>query len=135
MKSDSALFFSCLLKWMVIISFVSLYVLYCYLLVFLFFMYISFSMDVFIVIISFLALCLVFSAFHPKMFIIGLLSEFLLSFFIMGSKVFHISAVIERVNNCFVLFVASITHWWYVVFAFSVIICFWLTYNILCSNL
>ena len=111
LKSDSVLFFSCLLKWMVIISFLSLYVLYCYLLVFLFFMYISFSMDVFIVIISFLALCLVFSAFHPKMFIIGLLSEFLLSFFIMGSKVFHISAVIERVNNCFVLFVASITHW------------------------
>ena len=69
--------------------------------------HISFNMDVFIVIISFLVLCLVFIAFNPKMFVMGLLSQFLLSVFIMGSKVFHIffliSAVIERIIVSFCL--------------------------------
>ena len=129
MKFHSVLFFSCLLKWIVIISFMFLFMFCIMLSVGIFFFsclnrflafHILFSKDVFIVIISFLVLCSVFIAFNPKMFVIGLLPQFLLSVFIMGSKVFHIfffiSAVIERINNCFVLFVASITHWWYVVF-------------------
>ena len=97
--------------------------------------HVSFDMDVFIAIINFLVLCSVFIAFNPKMFVLGLLSEFLL--FDYGFKsvpcFFSISAVIESLNNCFVMFIASVTDWWYIVFAFSVIIFFWLTYNILCT--
>ena len=88
--------------------------------------HVSFDMDVFIAIINFLVLCSVFIVFNPKMFVLGLLSEFLL--FDYGFKsvpcFFSISAVIESLNNCFVMFIASVTDWWYIVFAFSVIIFF-----------
>ena len=99
LKDDSMLFFSCLLKWIVIISFMFLFIFYIMLSDGIFFssclnkflpFRISFNTDVFIVIISFLVLCSVFIESNPKMFVIGLLSEFLLSFWIIGSKVFHI---------------------------------------------
>ena len=144
LKDDSMLFFSCLLKWIVIISFMFL-VIFCIMLSdgiffcsclnkFLPFR-ISFNTDVFIVIISFLVLCSVFIESNPKMFVIGLLSEFLDYRFKSFPYFFSIPAVIQNMNNCFIIFIASITNWWYIVFVFSVIICFWLISNILCSSL
>ena len=72
---------------------------------------ISFNTDVFIVIISFLVLCSVFIESNPKMFVIGLLSEFLDYRFKSFPYFFSIPAVIQNMNNCFIIFIASITNW------------------------
>lgn len=144
LKDDSMLFFSCLLKWIVIISFMFLFIFCIMLSDGIFFcsclnkflpFRISFNTDVFIVIISFLVLCLVFIESNPKMFVIGLLSEFLDYRFKSFPYFFSIPAAIQNMSNCFIIFIASITNWWYIVFVFSVIICFWLISNILCSSL
>ena len=144
LKDDSMLFFSCLLKWIVIISFMFLFIFCIMLSDGIFFssclnkflpFRISFNTDVFIVIISFLVLCSVFIESNPKMFVIGLLSEFLDYRFKSFPYFFSIPAVIQNMNNCFIIFIVSITNWWYIVFVFCVIICFWLISNILCSSL
>ena len=98
-KDSIVLFFSCLLKWIVIISFQLLFIFCIMLSVGTFFcsclnkflaFHISFNMDVFIVIINFRVLFSVFIAFKPKMFCIKLFSELGFSFFIIGSNMFHI---------------------------------------------
>ena len=99
LKDGSVLFFSCLLKWIVIISFKFLFIFCIMLSVGIFFcsclnkfldFHISFNMDGFIVIINFLVLFSVFIAFKPKIFCIKLFSELGFNFFIIGSNMFHI---------------------------------------------
>ena len=136
-KDNIVFFFSCLLQWIVIISFKFHFIFCVILYVGIFFcscltkflpFYILFNEDVFLIIINFWVLFSVFIAFKPKMFYMGLFSEFGFSFFYYGFKCvpyfFSIPTVVENVNICFIVFTTSITHWWYIIFVFSVIICF-----------
>lgn len=139
--------FSCLLKWIVIISFMFLFIFCIMLSDGIFFssclnkflpFRISFNTDVFIVIISFLVLCSVFIESNPKMFVIGLLSEFLLSFWIIGSKVFHIFFLFLQLYKTWIIVSLSLLYLSQIgdiLFLCSAISCFWLISNIQCSSL
>ena len=131
-------FFSCLLKWIVIISFKFHFIFCVILYVGIFFcsclnqflpFYILFNVDVFLIIINFPVLFSVFIVFKPKMFCIGLFSELGFSFFYYWFKCvpyfFSIPTVVENVNICFIVFTTSITHWWYIIFVFSIIMFFY----------